>query len=408
MTVLTNAMEIVETMIKAIEDVAYYTEAGRMEDLSYDCLTVIKAIESDIEEEVHSDNTNVKNLMALTSKLVDYTEACEYFKAATIEEDKKKEEETTMTEQTVVVEGKDYYDVMAEVNEDNLQAALADEGMVSGELTTDTTEEETIMTEQAIVEVAVEEVKPSTQEAALLELQAALELRHVELNTKFEDTLAKAKEEAATGSMATADIYRSMLELLEQQLTELEAKLTKVSKQLTKLRVAKAAAAPVIAVVVATKAVVKVVKVVAHAVSTVAKFIVRLGKAGVASVRRLVSKRAGVVTAARTTGSTVKANAKATVAARTAATKVVFARTVAKLKAGRVRAAAIARAGVAKVQAVYGRVANRVLAASIVMVALGHKVGTVLNNVSSATHTVVSNTIANVKGFRFRKATVVA
>lgn len=399
MTVSRRTVEIVKHLSDSLAQVEYHTEAGRMEDYSYECLNSMQDIERQIDEELDSAKPDMNKVKALNVELNDYQAATDYFRAAMeIEDNKadKTEEEMTMTEQTVVEEGKGYYDVIAEVNEDNLQAALADEGMVSGEQTT--TEEETTMTE--------EQVKPNTQEAALIEYKAALNTRHLELNAKFEDLLATAKQEAATGSVELAAMYRDMATLVEQQLQEVEAKLATVNKQLTKLRVAKAVAAPVIAVVVAAKAIVRISRVVFNGVAFVGRFVVRSAKKVVATARRVFTKTNRPAVSATVT--TAKATAT-TVVSATKAKSVRVAHTVkAIVLSGTARVVGGARKGAAMTKAAYGYVANHVLAASILAVVLARKAGTVLNNVSTATHTVVSNAVSNVKGFRFRKATTVA
>ena len=248
-------------------------------------------------------------------------------------------------------------------------------------------------------------VKPGTQEAALIEYKTALNTRHVELNAKFEDLLATAKQESATGSVELAAMYRDMATLVEQQLQEVEAKLATVNKQLTKLRVAKAVAAPVIATVVAYKAIVRISRVVFNGVAFVGRFVVRAAKKVVATARRVFSK-------GNRPAAAVTATAKATATTVVSATKAKSVRVAHTVKAivlsGTARVVGGARKGAAVVKAAYGRVSDFVLAASIVVVATAHKAGTVLNNVSTATHTVVSNAVSNVKGFRFRKATTVA
>lgn len=485
MTVSTNAMEIVETMIKGVEKLEYYTEAGRMEDLSFDCLAVMRELEGQIEEEVHSDEVNAKNLLELSAKLADYTQACDYFREEAIALDKKTEEEMTMTEKArlqeviqslhltldgveydgkvdrfndyrfeclnvveniemaieesvasddesadnvdkvfalskeVLVylaaadhfakkaalakeeeameeEGPSYYDVLAEVVEEDRSAVLADEEVVVEEETVVTAaadvadvEEEVTMTEEQVVEVeVVEEVKPGTQEAALLELRAALQTRHVELTAKFEDALATAKYEVANGSVEVAAIYRDMTALLEQQLQEVEAKLAKANKQLTKLRVAKVVAAPVIATVVAAKAVVRVVRVVASAVRVVGRFVVSAAKKLVAVVGRVFSKKAPVVATATDVATvTPAAKAKAVVAGTVGVAGVVVTRT-----------ASGARKVVGAVKRGYARVSTFVLGASIVIASVGHKAGRVLNTVASVVQASFAAGVSKVKG----------
>lgn len=382
MTVQTNAMEIVETMIKGIEDIPYFTEAGRMEDLSFECLDVIRTLEEQIEEEVLSDNTNVKNLLALTSQLADYTVACDYFKDAVIEEDNKTEEEENMTNEYTIEEVDAFFLEGAPLRQ------IPVEGFELPEVAQDVVE---------VVEVQEapkkeEEVKmTNTQEEVLVELKDTLELRHAELNAKFQDTIAKAKVEAASGSIELAETYKAIAEVLEQQLSEVEVELTSTKKKLTRVRAAKVVAVPVVAAVAVTKVAVKVAKVVIKTACVVGRVVFRGGKKVVSFVRGLFRKNKvkTVVSSDKTASPVVVSKAKGLASNSKSVAKSIVSHVV----SGSRKVCFVVRKG-------WNASANFVLGTSIVVLAIGRKAGRLLNQASIVVHNGIGSAVDTARGFR--------
>ena len=257
-----------------------------------------------------------------------------------------------------------------------------------------TVEEEETMTEQTVTEEKSneEEVKmTNTQEELLVELIGTLEVRHIELTSKFEDTIALAKTEAASGSVELAETYKAIAEVVGQQLNEVEVKLTSAKKKLTRVRAAKVVAAPVIVAVEVTKVAVKVVKVVVKSACVVGKIVVRSGKKIVSFVLGLFGKKKvkSVVSSSKSASTVVVSKAKVLTSKS---------KSIAKSVASRVASAS------RKVSAVVlkgcNATANFVLGTSIVVFFVSHKAGLLLSQAASIVRTRVKSSIDTFKGFR--------